>query len=69
MKKNKENGEELGIRLNLNAKDDQLIYDYFLQIKENLGIKTNTEAARVCIKKAYEFWFKKGIKGEKINDE
>lgn len=64
MKTNKKNEKEIGIRLNLNSKEDKIIYDYFLQIKNNLGVKTNTEVARICIKKAYEYWFKEIIKEE-----
>ncbi|MFX1257233.1 MAG: hypothetical protein ACFFAN_05215 [Promethearchaeota archaeon] len=58
----KETDDEIGIRLNLSKKEDQPIFDYFLEIKEYLGVKTNTEAARICIKQAYEFWFKEKIK-------
>lgn len=49
--------EEIQIRLNLSKELDHPLYEYFIQIKENLGLKTNTEVARICIKKAYEFWF------------
>lgn len=58
MDKNNETEDEIGIRLNLSKELDQPLYDYFLQIKKNLGLKTNTEVARICIKKAYEYWFK-----------
>ena len=57
MDKNNETEAEIGIRLNLSKEMDQPLYDYFLQIKKNLGLKTNTEVARICIKKAYEYWF------------
>ena len=50
--------EEISIRLILTKDNDKPLYDYFLQIKQNLGIKNNTEVARICIKKAYEYWFK-----------
>lgn len=59
MDKTNETGEEIGIRLNLSKELDQPLYDYFQQIKEDLGLKTNTEVARICIKKAYEYWFNK----------
>jgi len=59
MNKPSEIEEEIGIRLNLSREEDQPLYDYFVKIKENLGLKTNTEVARICIKKAYEFWFNK----------
>lgn len=59
MDKNNETEDEIGIRLNLTKELDQPLYDYFVQIKRNLGLKTNTEVARICIKKAYEYWFKK----------
>jgi hypothetical protein len=59
MDKTDKNEEEIGIRLNLSKELDQPLYDYFLQIKKNLGIKNNTEVARICIKKAYEYWFNK----------
>ena len=59
MDKNNETEAEIGIRLNLSKEVDQPLYDYFLQIKKNLGLKTNTEVARICIKKAYEYWFNK----------
>ena len=59
MDKNNETEEEIGIRLNLSKELDQPLYDYFSQIKKNLGLKTNTEVARICIKKAYEYWFNK----------
>jgi len=64
MNRTNDGEEEIGIRLSLSREDDQPLYDYFLQIKENLGLKTNTEVARICIKKAYEFWFNKGEKEE-----
>ena len=64
MNRTNEIGEEIGIRLSLSREEDQPLYDYFLQIKENLGLKTNTEVARICIEKAYEFWFNKGEKEE-----
>jgi len=60
MDKNNKTEEEIGIRLNLSKELDQPLYNYFLQIKKNLGLKTNTEVARICIKKAYEYWFNKG---------
>jgi len=47
----------LTLSLGLNPKEDQPIYNYFIKIKELLGLKTNTEAARYCIKKAYETSF------------
>ena len=59
MVKNNETEEDIGIRLILSKDYDQPLFDYFLQIKENLGLKTNTEVARICIKKAYEYWFNK----------
>ena len=59
MDKANETEEEIGIRLNLSKELDQPLYDYFQQIKEDLGLKTNTEVARICIKKAYEYWFNK----------
>ena len=59
MNKNNKTEEEIGIRLNLSKELDQPLYDYFQQIKKNLGLKTNTEVARICIKKAYEYWFTK----------
>lgn len=59
MDKNSKNEEEIQIRLSLSKDLDQPLYDYFLQIKENLGIKNNTEVGRICIKKAYEYWFNK----------
>jgi hypothetical protein len=62
MDKNTNLDEEIQIRLNLSKKLDQPLYDYFLQIKDNLGLKTNKEVARICIKKAYEHWFKKSKK-------
>jgi len=66
MEKNNENEEEeIGVRLVLSKDYDQPLFDYFLQIKKNLGLKTNTEVARICIKKAYEYWFNKDEK-EKI---
>ena len=59
MDKNSENEGEIQIRLSLSKDLDHPLYDYFLQIKKNLGIKNNTEVARICIKKAYEYWFDK----------
>ena len=59
MDKNNETEDEIGIRLILSKDYDNPLYDYFLQIKKNLGLKTNTEVARICIKKAYEYWFNK----------
>ncbi|MHA1148949.1 MAG: hypothetical protein ACTSR8_11985 [Promethearchaeota archaeon] len=53
----KESDEEIGIRLTLTKSEDQPIFDYFLKIKQDLGLKNNTEVARTCIKKAYEYWF------------
>ncbi len=46
------------IRLVLNPINDQPIYDFFINIKKELGIKGNTEVARYCIKKTYEILFK-----------
>ncbi|MBN1214023.1 MAG: hypothetical protein JXA99_01145 [Candidatus Lokiarchaeota archaeon] len=57
MAKKKEKSPDIMIRLNLSEKDDQPLYDFFHKIKKNLGIKQNTEVARLCIKKAYELWF------------
>lgn len=57
MKKKDDNGEDIDIRLKLTKKDDQQLYEFFSKMKSNLGIKTNTEVARICIKKAYEYWF------------
>ena len=65
MEKNSENDDEISIRLTLTKENDFLLHDYFQQIKKNLGLKTNTEVARICIKKAYESWFNKE-KGLKI---
>lgn len=63
MEKNNEiEEEEIGVRLILSKDYDQPLFDYFLQIKKNLGLKTNTEVARICIKKAYEYWFNKDEK-------
>jgi len=63
MEKNNEiEEEEIGVRLILSKDYDQPLFDYFLQIKKNLGLKTNTEVARICIKKAYEYWFNKDNK-------
>jgi hypothetical protein len=45
------------IRLKLDPNDDQPLYDYFLKIKNFLGLKVNTETARYCIKKTYELLF------------
>jgi len=59
MDKTNETEEEIGIRLNLSKELDQPLYDYFQQIKKDMGLKTNTEVARICIKKAYEYWFSK----------
>lgn len=59
MTKTNETEEEISIRLTLSKELDQPLYDFFLQIKQNLGLKTNTEVARICIKKAYENWFSK----------
>lgn len=59
MDRNDETDDDIGIRLNLTKELDQPLYDFFLQIKRNLGLKTNTEVARICIKKAYEYWFNK----------
>ena len=63
MEKNNEiEEEEIGVRLILSKDYDQPLFDYFLQIKKDLGLKTNTEVARICIKKAYEYWFNKDNK-------
>lgn len=40
MDKNNETEDEIGIRLNLTKELDQPLYDYFLKIKRNLGLKT-----------------------------
>ena len=45
------------IRLILNPDKDQPIYDFFIEIKKQLGLKVNTEVARYCIKKTYELIF------------
>lgn len=47
------------IRLVLDPKEDQPIYDFFLEVKNKLGLKANTEVLRYCITKTYE------IEGEK----
>lgn len=64
MEEKKENDDKIGIRLDINQKEEKKIFDYFMKIKENLGLKTNTEVTRVCIKKAYEFWFQDKIEGK-----
>ena len=51
------NKEEIMIRLVLKHDEDQPIYDFFIKIKEYLGLKVNTEVARYCIKRAYEILF------------
>lgn len=53
----KEEDEELWIRLKLDPDEDQPIYNYFVRIKEHLGLKVNTETARYCIKKTHEALF------------
>ncbi len=45
------------IRLILNPDKDQPIYDFFIEIKKQLGLKVNTEVARYCIKKTYQLIF------------
>lgn len=45
------------IRLILNPDKDQPIYDFFIEIKKQLGLKVNTEVVRYCIKKTYELMF------------
>ena len=65
MAKKVEEKEEIMIRLNLNSIEDQPIYDYFIKIKDHLGAKTFTEVARICIKQAYDQWFKKKIENSK----
>jgi len=57
MYSNDENKDEIQIRLVMNPEEDQPLYDYFSRIKENLGIKSNTEVIRHCIKKTYETSF------------
>lgn len=66
MSKN-QNGNIIGIRLTLcqNREDDQPIFNYFQEIKTELGLKKNTEVARYCIKKAYECIKKE--KNESVN--
>ena len=58
MGEKKEIEKEIGIRLVLKKEEDQPLFDYFLEIKDDLGLKQNTEVTRMCIKKAYEHWFK-----------
>ena len=57
MSDNEQNKNEIMIRLVLNSDDDKPIFDYFVKLKQHLGLKTNTEVARYCIKKAYESSF------------
>lgn len=57
MEKRDPKNEVIMIRLSLNPKDDQPLYDFFVKLKARLGIKVNTEVIRFCIKKAYEFLF------------
>lgn len=45
------------IRLKLDPDEDKPLYDYFITIKNHLGLKVNTETARYCIKKTYEQMF------------
>lgn len=52
-----ENKEVLIVRLKLRYEEDQPLYNNFKEIKEKLGLKSNTEVARYCIKKAYEVLF------------
>lgn len=59
MNKKEEKKDDIVVRVVLNYIVDQPIYDYFLKIKEDLGVKANSEVARHCIKKAYEAFFKK----------
>ena len=49
--------DTIKIRLVLNAKEDHPIYDYFLEVKNKLGLKANTEVLRYCITKTYETEF------------
>lgn len=57
MEKRETKNEIIMIRLSLNPKEDQPLYDFFVKLKAYLGIKVNTEVTRFCIKKAYEFLF------------
>ena len=57
MNSNEPNKDEVMIRLVLNPKTDQPLYNYFTRIKKDLGLKSNTEVARYCIKKTYETSF------------
>ena len=56
-----QNEEHLDVRLRLYAEKEREIYNYFAEIKVYLGVIANTEVARFCNKKAYEF-----LKGEGI---
>lgn len=49
MPKNKENQGNIEIRLVLLPGDE--LYTPFQEIKDKLGLKSNTEAARACIKR------------------
>ena len=46
------------IRLVIDEKEDQPVYEYFTKIKAKLGIKANTEVVRYCIVKTFETEFK-----------
>jgi len=52
------------IRLKLDPKEDKPLYDFFVKIKNYLGLKVNTETARFCIKKTYEILFEEEDENE-----
>ena len=58
-KMNSKDSENIEIRLVIEPNDE--LYQPFLEFKQELGIKSHTEAARVLIKKGFE-WFKAKFK-------
>lgn len=49
------NSEDQRIDMRVIIEPDEEIYEMFLSVKNDLGIKSNAETARVLIKKGFEY--------------
>lgn len=58
-KKESSGPEDIDVRLVIEPDDE--LYQPFIEFKQELGLKSHTEAARVLIKKGFE-WFKAKLK-------
>ncbi len=53
MNADEEKKKKIVLRVELDPKDDQPIYDYYIKIKEDNGLKSHAEVMRFIITKYY----------------